>query len=130
MGDSSRSQSPDALRGGFVSAPTSIEGGWGPATPEALPEQRLLVAIVRRAVWDFVLYRDTDPDTDEDRYELAVDAAAWLFWDGEESTDEEGRYTFRFICAELDLDAEKIRDRVLEMTRDDIQRLNNHIKGD
>lgn len=97
-------------------------------TPSA--EHRLLVAIVRRAVWDFVLYRGADPVTDKERYDLAADAAGWLFWDGEEEIDDCGRYSFKYICTVLELDAKSIRKGVLALTRKDIQRLNNHIKDD
>lgn len=94
------------------------------------PAHRLLVAVVRRAVWDFVLYRDEDPKKSHDRYQLAEDAAGWLWWDGEEEIDEEGRYTFRFICETLDLDPKAVRKYALSLTREDIQRLNNNIKED
>lgn len=87
-----------------------------------------MVAIVRRAVWDFALYRNVDPEKDKERYQLAVDAAGWLFWDGEEEEDEEGRWSFLFICGELDLDPKRVREGVLKMNRSDIQKLNNHIK--
>lgn len=91
-------------------------------------EQRLIVAVVRRAVWDFVLYRDCDPTRDAERYGLAVDAAGWLFWDGEESYDEVGRYTFQYICSCLELDPQRVREGILRLGREDIQRLNNNIK--
>jgi hypothetical protein len=103
------------------------------------PSQRLLVAIMRRAIWDFVLYKDENPKAfkDEDdrkkcqeRLEIAEDAAGWLFWDGEEETDGEGRYTFKFICEMLDLKPSDVRARALAMTLEDIQTLNNHIKED
>jgi hypothetical protein len=116
-----------------------------------LPSQRLLVAIMRRAIWDFVLYKDEDLtqydpskgktkkarrkiEKERKRAErdlaIATDAAGWLFWDGEEEVDEEGRYTFRYICSELDLEPADVRRRALSMTRKDIQTLNNHIKED
>lgn len=115
------------------------------------PSQRLLVAIMRRAIWDFVLYKDEDPSQfDPEKFkstkarkraenerkraerdlEIATDAAGWLFWDGEEEIDEEGRYTFKYICSMLDLDPTEVRQRALSMTREDIQTLNNHIKED
>jgi hypothetical protein len=89
---------------------------------------RLLVAIVRRAVWDFVLYRDADPIAKPDSYALAADAAGWIFWEGEEEVDEQGRYTFRHICEILELDVSKVRRTLVGMTRDDLRRLNNYIK--
>lgn len=96
----------------------------------ATPAHRLLVAIVRRAIWDFVLYKDEDSKKSYDRYILAEEAAGWLFWDGEEPTDKDGLYTFRFICETLDLDYRAVRKHALSLTRDDIQRLNNNIKED
>lgn len=115
------------------------------------PSHRLLVAIMRRAIWDFVLYRDEDPSKYrpekarsaaarkeieeerkkcQERLQIAEEAAGWLFWDGVEEADEEGRYTFRHICILLDLDPNVVRQRALAMTREDIQTLNNHIKED
>jgi hypothetical protein len=115
------------------------------------PSQRLLVAIMRRAIWDFVLYRDEDPSQYkpekgrtvaarkeieeerkkcQERLQIAEEAAGWLFWDGAEPEDGEGRYTFRHICELLDLDPNAVRQRALSMTREEIQTLNNHIKED
>lgn len=115
------------------------------------PSQRLLVAIMRRAIWDFVLYKDEDPASfrperartvaarkeveeekkrSQERLQIAEEAAGWLFWDGAEEADGQGRYTFRHICEMLDLDPDAVRRRALSMTRDEIQTLNNHIKED
>jgi hypothetical protein len=96
----------------------------------SLPEHRLLIAIVRRAVWDFVLYRHVDPETNPDGYDLAVDAAGWLFWDGEEEVDDEGRYSFQYICSLFEMDPHRVRKHVLGLSQKDIQRLNNHMKED
>lgn len=92
------------------------------------PAHRLLIAIIRRAVWDYVLYQKVKKKVDPVLHEVGVDAARWLFWDGEEETDEAGRYTFRHICDTLDLDPAKVRSIAARLTRDDIQRLNNNIK--
>lgn len=106
----------------------------GPGSSDFTPEKRLLVAIIRRAIWDFVLYRDEDPKQYEDgderdrcraRLDLAEDAAGWLFWDGEETVDEGGRWTFRFICSTLELDHKRVRHGILRMTRDHIKHLNS-----
>jgi len=102
------------------------------------PSQRLLVAIVRRAIWDFVLYRDENPSAHEgdektkclERLAIAEDAAGWLFWDGKEEVDSEGRHSFRHICHLLDLNPIAVRRRALDMTRADIQTLNNATKED
>lgn len=139
MEPSSRSQSPKVV----------VEISFGEKPLGQMPAQRLLVAILRRAIWDFVLYRNENPEafdvrkakTDKgrkilelqhkkavERQAIAVDAAEWLFWDGEEETDFEGRYSFRYICRLLDIPPQRIRERVLEMTVEDIQKLNNSIK--
>jgi hypothetical protein len=83
-----------------------------------------LTAIIRRAVLDFALYRDCDPEQEPLRHELAADAAGWLFFDGTESIDEEGRYTFLHICTLLGFDALLIREQALTLTRKDLQRFN------
>lgn len=93
------------------------------------PSKRLLVAIVRRAVWDFVLYAESEHDN-PDAYALHVEAAEWLFWNGEEETNGDGRFSFLHICRLLDLEPKEVRAKVVKMTRDDIQRLNNKIKED
>jgi hypothetical protein len=82
----------------------------------------LLSAIVRRAVMDIALYRHKPEDPL--RYELAVDAAGWLFFDGLESVDDQGRYTFMHICRVLEIDARRIRDQALTLTREDLRRFN------
>jgi len=93
---------------------------------------------MRRAIWDFVLYQDEKPKShknredrkkSEERLAVSEEAGDWLFWDGEER-DEEGRYSFIEICEMLDLDPSSVRKRVIAMSREDIQRLNNHIKDD
>lgn len=89
------------------------------------PTQHLLVAIVRRAVWDFVLYRDNPHPC---KRSCAEDAAGWLFWDGQEECDVQGRYTFLHICALLGLDAAQIRNKALTLKRSDLQRLNTRMK--
>lgn len=89
----------------------------GPVVPERL----LLVAVLRRAIYDFVLYREL---THNEKYkELYEDAAAWLFWDGRETTDDLGRWTYRYVCSTLDLNYRSIRQRVLRLTREDLKRL-------
>lgn len=94
------------------------------------PTHRLLVAIVRRALWDFVLYRGCDPAVDAERHRLAEDAAGWLFWDGAEETADDNRYTFLYICGILNLEPDKIRKAALRLTRNDIERMSNNIKDD
>lgn len=86
--------------------------------------RRLLVAIVRRAVLDFAMYRSRKKRKQPVEYKLGVDAAGWLFFDGTETHDSEGRYTFLYICALLELDAREIREQALRLTRTDLHRFN------
>jgi hypothetical protein len=111
------------------SEPVSVDPEWADGLrAEIPPSHRLLVAIIRRAVWDYVLYKDVKKRVDPVLHEIGVDAARWLFWDGEEEVDGEGRYSFMHICSTLDLDPRKIRDIAAKLNREDIQRLNNNIK--
>ena len=86
--------------------------------------RRLLAAIVRRAVLDFALYKDCDKEEAPTRYALAVDAAGWLWFDGEEPYDDQGRYTYRYICTLLGVNPTAIREAALELTREDLHRFN------
>jgi hypothetical protein len=56
------------------------------------------------------------------RYELAAEAAGWLFSDMAESRDEEKRYTFLHICFLLGLNAKAVREHALTLTREDLHR--------
>ena len=79
------------------------------------PSQRLLTAILLRAVRDFVTYRNAPKDSPQ--YLVAVDAAGWVFWDGEEEM------TFLYICEQIDVDPEKMRKVMLALTPDDLLRM-------
>lgn len=100
----------------------SLSSSTAPDPENGLAARRLLAAIVRRAVLDFVLYRDADPKKDPLRHELAADAAGWLFFDGTECLDESGRYSFLYLCSLLGVDAKQIRDQALALTRKDLSR--------
>lgn len=82
--------------------------------PFSLP-QRLLTAILLRAVRDFVTYRDAKEGTEA--YQIAQDAAGWIFWEGEEEM------TFRYICGQIDVNPEKMRRTLLAMTKNDLLRM-------
>lgn len=113
-------------------------------TPEEVEGCRtLLLEIVRRAAYDWVLYRES---VDPSKRVLADDAEAWLFEDGlapprivpwqgaddADAEDEQGLDTddgdaeephitrFLAICDTLDLDPEVLRNRVREMTPRDV----------
>lgn len=83
-----------------------------------------MAAILRRAVFDFVLYREPG----HGMHNLAVDAAGWLFWDGEEPEDEEGCWSFRYICFSMNLDYRSVRQHCLRLTRADLKRVTFHLK--
>lgn len=87
-----------------------------------------MVAVVRRAVYDFALYREL-PKKDP-MHQFAVEAAGWLFWDGEEEHDEEGRWSFRYICEIIGVEPQHIRRRALALSREDIRRLNTTSKSE
>lgn len=97
-----------------------------PRAPIRRPETRLWFHVLRRQIWDFVLYRSAPKDSEN--YFYAVDAAGWLWWDGEEEADEYGRPTFLHVCHILDLDPSMVREVTLALSREDISRLNNQIK--
>lgn len=84
-----------------------------------------MAAILRRAVFDFVFYRDPEHKF----HNLAVDAAGWLFWDGEEP-ENENRWSFLHICSQMGLDPKKVRKRCTELTRADLKKLTYHLKDD
>lgn len=83
--------------------------------PSFVPSQRLLTAILLRAIRDFVTYREAKEGTEQ--YEIAQDAAGWVFWEGEE------KLTFRDICMQIGEDPEKIRRLMLRLTKDDLLRM-------
>ena len=57
-----------------------MDPSWVDGTKGGIPpSHRLLVAIIRRAVWDFVLYKDVRKKDDPALYGIGVDAAGWLF---------------------------------------------------
>lgn len=94
---------------------------------DACPEHKLYVAMIRRAIWDYVLYRDADA---ADKRAISEDAEGWLFYDGDEDLDSEGRVTFPYTCAILGLDPGMVRAGARRLCRDDLQKLNNNLKDD
>ncbi len=86
-----------------------------------------MVAIIRRAILDFVLYRHHSKATHPEEYTLALDAAGWLFFDGHETVNEDGRYTFQFLCGVLELDPTQIRNAALSLSKADVQRFNGRM---
>jgi hypothetical protein len=69
------------------------------------PERRLLLAILERAILDYV---GNDPrEIDE--------AEQWLFGDTERGTTQQ--FSFGWVCEQLDLDAPKIAEKIKSMPR-------------
>jgi hypothetical protein len=87
-----------------------------------LAVRRLLVAILRRAVLDFVQYQDCER-SNANRYQLHVEAAGWLFSDAIEGADGEyNKYTFLQICSLLGMNPMEIREQALTLTKEDLHR--------
>lgn len=99
-----------------------------PGSVPRRPEVRLWFHVLRRQIWDFVLYKDADPDSKE--YTYAEDAAGWIWWDGEEDLDEFHRPTFRHICCVLGLDPRDVREATLRLKRNDVARLSKTLRDD
>lgn len=95
-------------------------GGRAPSTSE----RRLMLAILRRALWDFAQYKDPKSKN----HDLHVDAAGWLFWDGQETSDEEGRVTYHYVCEVLDFDPAVIRHGAKILTRERIRKISQRIE--
>ncbi len=100
----------------------------GDSGERSTPAVHLLVAIMRRAIWDFVLYREYVDTSNKELSKLAEDAAGWIFFDGEEQLDEEGRMSFLYVCTQLDVDPVSLREQVMGLKREDIQWISNGIK--
>ena len=68
------------------------------------PARRLLLAVLERAILDFV---------GNDERELE-DAQGWFFDDDDDGSDE---FSFAWICDELDLDVIHIREKIRKMPK-------------
>lgn len=79
------------------------------------PSQRLLTAILVRAIRDFVNYRQAKAGTEE--HKIAVDAAGWLFFDGEEFL------TYRWTCRVLGGDPVQTRRVILKLKPKDLTKM-------
>ncbi len=69
------------------------------------PERRLLLAILERAILDFV-------GNDERELEQAEQ---WLF--GCERTNRNEHFSFEWVCEQLDLDPKRISEKIRSMPR-------------
>lgn len=79
------------------------------------PSQRLLTAILIRAIRDFVNYRNEPVGSDT--HKIAVDAAGWIFWNGEED------FTYRWVCRLLGGDPVRTRKMILKMKPQDLVKM-------
>ena len=74
------------------------------------PERRLLLAIIERAVLDYVGNDERETES----------AEAWLFGDLDNPNSDNplsGEFSFAWICRELDLDIQKIARKISEMPK-------------
>ncbi len=71
------------------------------------PERRLLLAVLERAVLDFV-------GNDEREMESAEQ---WLFGDSEADVSTAREFSFPWICRELDLDIKRISEKINQMPK-------------
>lgn len=78
-------------------------------TPNATgsPERRLLLAILERAILDYV---------GNDAREVQ-EAEDWLFGEHDESTNSQSSFSFAWVCEQLDLDRIKISGKIRSMPR-------------
>ena len=89
-------------------------------TQDAIGARALLVEVMKRAAYDWVLYRNS---LRLDQKRLAEDAYTWLFLEEEghaawRQRQEEGKRltSFLSICEDFDLDPEILRDRFRTLT--------------
>lgn len=92
---------------------------------EAVGCKVLLLEIIRRAAYDWILYRNSRR---LENRKLAHDAYTWLFVEEpghphwrERQEDGYGVFSFLSICEVLDLDVDTTRARLREITPRDIQ---------
>lgn len=73
------------------------------------PERRLILAILERAILDFV---------GNDQKEI-LEAEAWIFGDDDDAENNDNFMTFSFawVCQQLDLDIEDIREKIRAMPK-------------
>ena len=69
------------------------------------PERRLLLAILERALLDYV-------GNDEREYDEATE---WIF--SAEPVESPSDFSFPWICSQLDLDLESVRNKIRQMPR-------------
>lgn len=80
---------------------------FGPVNHTGTPERNLLMAVLTRAILDYV---------GNDRREIES-ATEWIFAADEQGDDFETPYTFRWLCQQLDLDRADIAEKIKRMPK-------------
>lgn len=76
--------------------------------PTGTPERRLILAILERAILDFVGNDAKEVLTSED----------WMFGDDDDEDDDVmTEFSFRWVCQQLDLDLKDIREKIKAMPK-------------
>lgn len=95
--------------------------------------RNLLLEIIRRAAYDWVLYRDS---ARQDQRRLAEDAHTWLFEEDEEHENGQLRLaegkritSFLVICFELDINAVTVRQAIKRLTARHVLRAKKPVEG-
>jgi hypothetical protein len=89
--------------------------------PAGYCEKLLLASILRRAVYDIVLYKTSKRLVLQRRYQ---DAKRWMFENDMTHMPHEDRFTsFLSICSLLDQDPADIRKKTLNLRREDIRKI-------
>ena len=95
----------DSTANGFSSVDNDFYQVFGAPNQTGSPERRLLLAILERAILDYV---GNDPREVEE-------AQHWLF--EESDSPSRSHFTFAWVCEQLDLDARQIAEKIRVMPR-------------
>jgi hypothetical protein len=95
----------DSKANGFSGVDTDFYQVFGAPNQTGSPERRLLLAILERAILDYV---GNDPREVEE-------ATTWIF--EEASPPQRSFFSFGWVCEQLDLDAKQIAEKIRAMPR-------------
>lgn len=95
----------DSSRSSFPSIDREYQEAVGLPNVTGTPERRLLLAILERAILDYV---GNEPKEIEE-------AERWLFSEPDE--DNSSHFSFSWVCEQLDLDTFKIANKIRSMPR-------------
>jgi hypothetical protein len=85
-----------------------------PSRPDGHAEKLLLAAVLRRAAYDLAIYKGSHQLL---RRRLWMDAYRWMF------DDQASHFTsFQSLCTMLDQDPKYIRERSLQLKREDVKK--------